>query len=296
MPPQAPSVTRSGRGRCSKAKTSSAAVAGGSDATLAEETLISAARGPVVPNLNHTQTTGVRTTGVLSFAGPIFTLLCLLGVLVYCDPHIHIPDQASEPATLSREDTTAALDGLVLWIHSHLLWKKQVSEVETEIETLDRMQIFGDSDSARKDFDCICPQSPACVNKAECDTDHGKDAGRMRDPVRLRLLASLLNIPAFWNFVRQVFDHGYEATMGHPWWFAALTFCAAWKATELLVHVGKTGGRYVLEIASRITRTYQSNERFVAMDLDDESETARKEAKKNLLLHIRVTGKGGNVG
>lgn len=272
--PRAASVARSTRGRRSKAETSSVD-------TLFGETQRPTAGRRVAINPSSTRIPGVR---MLSIAGSVIALPCLYSLLAYSAASMK--DQASRPPPLSGEESSAALDDLVLWIHNTMPWMRQLPEAETGIESLKTIHRLEDAGLELKNADFVCHECPACINTVVCTTEPLHGTEQTRDPVPLPLPPFLSKHPAISQYTRQIFASCYEAVQDHPWVFMLLMLCAAWKAMELLLRAGKVGGAYALDAAAGIMRMYQGDEIMVKLDLDDESERARKEAEEKLLLRM----------
>ena len=283
--PRAASVARSIRGRRSKAEPSS-------DDTLVEERQSPTAGRIAESNRSTRDIPSVRT---LSIAGAVVALLCLLAMIAYSAAHLDMSDQASRPPPpLSGEDTTAALDDLLLWIHNHMPWMKQIGEAEgSGVETVNRITTpsLKGSGFGLKDAEFVCPECPSCGNAVVCETEQRYDPRNIKDKVSISLPAFLARNRAISGSAQQMFDSCYESVQDHPWGFLLLVLCAAWKISELLLRMGKTGCTHGLEVARHIIRMYRADEILVKLDLDAESERARKEAQEKFLLRMSTIQK-----
>jgi hypothetical protein len=275
--PSVPSL-RSTRGRRSKAEPSFAIAAEGVDEALAGETQ-AASFGELAR--------------LLKMAGAVTTLLCLLYLLLYRVGYCAEPAEIYDGALLRDmlgDNSPHRCDGLYSWVNK-MPWRKECSEPVT-VETHDHVQGLRDSGPLRDNTAWICPQCPrcsACVDKIVYITNQTDGTRKVTSPVKVPLPPSLSRFEVFSQFMQQEFDVCYEAVVYHPWAFLLMVLCAAWKAAELVLRLARLGGAYAL-FAGRMVKMYMGNDKIGWVNLDDESEKARKDAEEKLLLRMTTAG------
>lgn len=283
--PRTASVARSIRGRRSKAEPSS-------DNTLVEEQQSLTAGRIAKSDFNIHDIPSVHT---LRTVGAVVALLCLIGMIAYAAAHLDISDKASgPPPPLLSEDIMTPLDYLLLWIHNHMPWMKHLGEAKASgAETLNRITTpsLEGSSFGLKDAAFVCPECHACETAVMCETDQRDGPANIKDKVLVPLPTFLAKYPAIANIAQRVFDFCHEIVTNHPWGFLMLVLCAGWKISELLLRMGKTGGTHGFEVAQHIMRVYRGDEILVKLDLDAESERARKEAQEKFLLRMSTIQK-----
>lgn len=280
--PRAASVARSIRGRRSKAEPSS-------DDTLVEERQSHTARR--ITKSDRT-TRDIPSVRAISIAGALVALLCLFAMIASSAAHRDTSAQVSPSAPpLSGEETTAPMYDLLLWIQNQMERMKQVDEAEGRaVETINPITTEGD-DFGRKDAELVCPECPSCGNAVVFESEQRDGPRNINDKVSVSLPTFLARYPAISSSAQQMFDTCYNFVKDHPWGFLLLVLCAAWKLSELLLRMGKTGCNHGLEAARHTIRWYRADEILVKLDLDAESERARKEAQEELLLRMSAIQK-----
>jgi hypothetical protein len=277
---RAPSVAslRSTRGRRSKAEPSFTVAAEGVDEMLAGET-----QNTRVGDLSR----------LFKIAGAITTLLCLLYLLLYLVGYCAEPVETYDRALLRDilgDISPHRCDGLYSWVDK-MPWRKERSETET-VETHDHVQGLRDSGPLRDNTAWTCPQCPrcyACVDKIVYVTNQVDGTGTITSPFSVPLPPWVSRFQAFSHFMQQVFDLCYEAVMDHPWDFLLMVPCAAWKATDLFLGLAKLGGAYAL-LVGHMVKIYVRNDKTAQVNLDEESEKARKDVEEKLLLRMTTAG------
>ncbi|KAF7504227.1 hypothetical protein GJ744_002549 [Endocarpon pusillum] len=258
--PRAAPVARSIRGRRFKAEPSS-------DNTLVEERQSPTPGRITKSNRNTCDIPSVRT---LSTAGALVALLCLFAMIAYCAAHLDMSAQVFRPPPpLSGEAQGRGA------------------------ATIDRITTPSPEGSGfeLKDVEFVCPEWPSGGNAVLCVTEQRDGPWNVKDKVTVWLPPFLARNPAISGSVQQMFNSCYESVQDHPWGFLLLVLCAAWKLSELLLRMGKTGCTRGLEVARHIIRMYRADEILVKLDLDAESERARKEAQEKFLLRMSTIQK-----
>jgi hypothetical protein len=278
--PRTASVARSTRGRRPKAETLS-------DDTMFVETLLPATGEPVE---HDDVSVPVRLSVVpaLSVAGSVLALLCFLGLLTYYTARMR--GLINQPSPLSGKVSQPASENLLLWVHNHLQWVQYLLEAETDTKSLEIIQKLEDVGLELEVAELVCAECPVCTNTVVLETKLVPDTEIMQDPVRVVLPSFLSRYPAISYYTQYIFDVSYQAIQDHPWVFMLIVFGAACQTLELLLRLGNAGLTYALNAAQNIDRMYAQNgnhEIVVKLDLNAETERARKKAEEKLLARMR---------